>query len=114
MEAVEKQGFSGHQKSEGFLSEPNPEVQPTQEEPLEDAAQQEIEEQPRPSAHWTGKINEWWFRLKKFGKECRRVMKVTQKPNREEFLTIAKVSALGMAIIGMIGFILSMIQQLIL
>ncbi|MBI4153144.1 protein translocase SEC61 complex subunit gamma [Candidatus Woesearchaeota archaeon] len=60
------------------------------------------------------KISEWWFQLKKFGRECRRVMKVTQKPNREEFLTIAKVSALGMGIIGLIGFVLSMVQQLIL
>ena len=117
MEAVEKQGFSGHQKSEGFLREPNPEVQPKDEETAQQTQYQEPEQQPQQpaeSGNGVKKIKEWWFQLKKFGKECRRVLKVTQKPNKEEFLTIAKVSALGMSIIGLIGFALSMIQQLIL
>ncbi len=55
-----------------------------------------------------------WQRFKRFLNECNRVLKVTQKPNKAEFLTTVKVSAIGLAIIGMIGFILSMIQQLLL
>ena len=53
-------------------------------------------------------------KLKRFLRECRRVLKVLRKPGKEEFLTTAKVSALGLAIIGFIGFALSMVQQLVL
>ena len=59
-------------------------------------------------------IGRYWLRFKQFIKECQRVLKVLQKPSKEEFLTISKVSALGIAVIGLIGFILSIIQQLIL
>ena len=55
-----------------------------------------------------------WAKLLRFFKECRRVMKVIRKPNKEEFLSIVKVSALGLAAVGLIGFILSLVQQLIL
>ena len=82
-------------------------------EPQEQFAHQ-TESHSNEQGKWTKKVSEWWFQLKKFGRECRRVLKVTQKPNKEEFLTIAKVSALGMTIIGLIGFALSMAQQLIL
>ena len=52
-------------------------------------------------------------KAKKFLKECRRVLKVTRKPDSHEFKTIVKVSGLGMAIIGVIGFLLSMGKQLL-
>jgi len=52
-------------------------------------------------------------KLKKFIKECRRVLRVTRKPNKEEFKTIVKVSGLGMIIIGLIGFLISMGKQLL-
>jgi len=55
-----------------------------------------------------------WIKLKRFGKECRRVLKVTKKPDKQEFITIVKVSALGMAIIGVIGFLISLIKELLL
>ncbi|HIH44883.1 MAG TPA: protein translocase SEC61 complex subunit gamma [Candidatus Methanoperedenaceae archaeon] len=35
-----------------------------------------------------------------------RVLKLTRKPTREEFITIAKVSGAGILLIGIIGFIL--------
>jgi protein transport protein SEC61 subunit gamma-like protein len=35
-----------------------------------------------------------------------RVLKLTKKPSREEFLTIAKVAGLGILAIGFIGFII--------
>lgn len=50
-------------------------------------------------------------RFSLFVKECVRVLKVTKKPTKEEFKTIVKVSALGMAIIGLIGFLILLIKQ---
>ena len=41
-------------------------------------------------------------------RECHRVLKVTKKPNSEEFKTIVKVSAAGMLLIGLIGFLIQM------
>jgi len=35
-----------------------------------------------------------------------RVLKLTKKPSREEFLTIAKVAGIGILAIGAIGFII--------
>lgn len=35
-----------------------------------------------------------------------RVLKLTKKPSREEFLTIAKVAGIGILVIGAIGFII--------
>jgi protein transport protein SEC61 subunit gamma and related proteins len=34
-----------------------------------------------------------------------RVLKLTKKPSREEFLTIAKVAGLGILAVGVLGFI---------
>jgi len=50
-------------------------------------------------------------RFSTFLRECVRVLKVTKKPTKEEFKTIVKVSALGMAIIGLIGFLILLIKQ---
>ncbi len=44
-------------------------------------------------------------KLKSFYHECIRVLKVTKKPDKQEFLTIVKVSGLGIILIGFIGFI---------
>lgn len=35
-----------------------------------------------------------------------RVLKLTKKPSREEFLTIAKVAGLGILAIGVVGFLI--------
>jgi len=35
-----------------------------------------------------------------------RVLKLTKKPSREEFLTIAKVAGIGILAVGAIGFII--------
>jgi len=52
------------------------------------------------------------LKLKIFSSECLRVLKVTKKPDKIEFKTIVKASALGMAIIGLIGFIINMMNQM--
>jgi len=52
-------------------------------------------------------LKEHWVKLKSFSIECRRVLKVTKKPTMPEFKAIVKVTALGMLVIGLIGFIIS-------
>lgn len=53
------------------------------------------------------------LRIKSKLKEYRRVLRITKKPGMEEFKSTVKVTGLGIVIIGMIGFIISMIAQLI-
>jgi protein transport protein SEC61 subunit gamma-like protein len=40
-------------------------------------------------------------------------MRITKKPDKNEFLTIVKVSGLGILLIGFVGFIAHMIYQVI-
>lgn len=58
---------------------------------------------PKPTK--TSKLKSFWI-------ECKRVLRVTKKPDKQEFATIVKVSALGMAIIGVIGFLISLLKEL--
>ena len=53
-----------------------------------------------------------WTKFKRFIIECKRVLMVTKKPDSMEFKTIVKVSGLGMAVIGLIGFVIQMIKQI--
>ncbi|HLD12366.1 MAG TPA: protein translocase SEC61 complex subunit gamma [Candidatus Nanoarchaeia archaeon] len=48
-------------------------------------------------------------KTKKFITECVRVFKITKKPTKEEFNTILKASALGITIIGLLGFIIQIL-----
>lgn len=46
-------------------------------------------------------------------KESRRVLKITEKPDREEFSMSAKITGAGMIIIGVIGFMFYLASNLI-
>ena len=48
-----------------------------------------------------------------FVKECGRVLKVTKKPTMKDYKTIVKISALGIAIIGLLGFFIHIASILI-
>ena len=48
-----------------------------------------------------------------FIKQSKRVLKVARKPDREEFFDFSKVTAIGIAIIGVIGFIIVLLGQLL-
>ncbi|MDO8556649.1 MAG: protein translocase SEC61 complex subunit gamma [Nanoarchaeota archaeon] len=48
-------------------------------------------------------------RMKRFINECIRVFKITKKPSKEEFTTILKASALGVAIVGILGFLIQIL-----
>ena len=52
--------------------------------------------------------------LKSFIGKCKRVWLVLKKPTKDEFLKVAKVSAVGIAIIGLLGFLISIIMKLFL
>lgn len=48
-----------------------------------------------------------------FIKLCQRVLHVSKKPGKEEFVNVAKITGLGVLVIGSIGFILTMAAQLL-
>ncbi|MCG2827662.1 MULTISPECIES: protein translocase SEC61 complex subunit gamma [unclassified Methanothermobacter] len=48
-----------------------------------------------------------------FIKQSKRVLKVSKKPTREEYLNVSKVTGIGIILIGVIGFIISIIAQLL-
>ncbi len=48
-------------------------------------------------------------KAKEFIRQCRRVLMVATKPDLEEFKTSVKITGLGFLVIGIIGFIISMI-----
>ncbi len=51
------------------------------------------------------------FNLKIFFNKCVRVWHVLRKPEKEEFYMVAKVSVIGILLIGLIGFIISLIVR---
>ncbi|MFW6378391.1 MAG: protein translocase SEC61 complex subunit gamma [Nanoarchaeota archaeon] len=50
-------------------------------------------------------------KLKSFYKECVRVFKITKKPSNSEYKAILKVSGLGILVIGLLGFIIHLIDH---
>jgi protein transport protein SEC61 subunit gamma-like protein len=74
-----------------------------------DEVSQKLKEEPKQvGAPIPGKLD----KLKTFIVECKRVLRVTKKPNKEEFQTIVKVSAIGMGIIGVLGFLVHFIKEI--
>lgn len=51
--------------------------------------------------------------LARFMKMNQRVLRVAKRPDREEYLNVAKITGLGIIVIGVIGFIISLIAQLL-
>lgn len=58
-------------------------------------------------------LSSYWAKFKVFANECLRVLKITRKPSKTEFKTIVKVSGLGMVIIGLMGFVITMLKELL-
>jgi len=52
-------------------------------------------------------------KLKSFIYQCKIVLRVTKKPTKQEFNTVLKVSAIGIIIIGIIGFIIQILDQVL-
>lgn len=51
-------------------------------------------------------------KFRNFVSESKRVLRVTKKPDKEEYKTIMKVSAIGIALVGLIGFLLHMVNEM--
>lgn len=51
--------------------------------------------------------------LDKLWKDCKRVLKVARKPDGSEYLDFSKITALGIVVIGAVGFVIVLISQLI-
>jgi protein transport protein SEC61 subunit gamma-like protein len=54
----------------------------------------------------------WKTKLGSFILQCGRVWHVLRKPTAEEFKAISKVSAIGILVIGAVGFIISDVIKL--
>ena len=54
-----------------------------------------------------------WTELKDFMAKCGRVLVVMRKPSKQEYKLIAQAAALGMLLMGAIGFFISMIVKLL-
>jgi len=85
----------------------------TDEQPIaakpKDEVSEKLKNEPKAiGAPISGKFD----KLKTFVVECKRVLRVTKKPNNEEFKTIVKVSAIGMGIIGVLGFLVHFIKEI--
>ncbi len=52
---------------------------------------------------WTEKVKRWFL-------EYKRVLTVTKKPTKEEYITVVKISGLGILLIGLLGFLIQMLE----
>jgi protein transport protein SEC61 subunit gamma-like protein len=52
-------------------------------------------------------------KLKRFIKEVIRVIRITKKPTLSEYKSLLKVTGLGISIIGLLGFVIFLINQLL-
>lgn len=48
--------------------------------------------------------------MRKFFHDAKRVIAVARKPDREEYLQVAKVAGLGILLIGVVGFVIMLIS----
>ncbi len=78
-------------------------------EPVEELPPKLVEQPRHIGTPVPGKIE----RLKAFIMECKRVLRVTKKPDKQEFVTIVKISSVGIAIIGFIGFLVHFAKELL-
>ena len=51
--------------------------------------------------------------LQEFVHQAKRVLRVARKPDSEEYMNVAKITGIGIVIIGIIGFIIQLASNLI-
>lgn len=51
--------------------------------------------------------------LKEFLHRVKRVLQVARKPDKEEYLNVAKITAIGLTIIGSVGYIIQFVRWII-
>jgi protein transport protein SEC61 subunit gamma-like protein len=50
--------------------------------------------------------------IQKTLKEWNRVIKLSRKPKKNEFMMIAKITGMGIIVVGAVGFVIRMVIQL--
>ncbi|MBI5066404.1 protein translocase SEC61 complex subunit gamma [Candidatus Woesearchaeota archaeon] len=45
--------------------------------------------------------------------DCKRVLKSTRKPTREELKNTVKISGIGLILIGTVGFLIHLVKEII-
>ena len=53
------------------------------------------------------------FNAKEYTQKVLRVLRLTTKPEKKDYWNIAKITALGMIIIGLVGYIIESLKYLI-
>jgi protein transport protein SEC61 subunit gamma-like protein len=49
--------------------------------------------------------------VREFFQNCKRLFKVARKPDQEEYLRVAKITGLGILLIGAVGFAIMLLKQ---
>jgi len=52
-----------------------------------------------------------WISTKSFMIKCKRVWHILKKPSRKEYEQIAKVSGIGILVLGALGFLISIVLK---
>lgn len=74
---------------------------------------EEMAEEPGKKQQLVSQLHYYFLKLKSFYVECLRVWKITRRPDRDEFKTIVKISGLGILLIGVIGFIVHFVKEVL-
>lgn len=51
--------------------------------------------------------------IQKFLHQAKRVLKVARKPDQDEYMQVAKITTIGLIIIGVIGFVIKLVSNLL-
>ncbi len=51
--------------------------------------------------------------IREFLHQAKRVLQVAKKPDTEEYFNVAKITGLGIILIGVIGFIITLVGNLL-
>ena len=51
--------------------------------------------------------------VKGFVKKVVRVLKLSTKPSKEEFIAVAKITGLGIIVIGLVGYVITSLSHLL-
>ncbi|MBU0894390.1 MAG: protein translocase SEC61 complex subunit gamma [Nanoarchaeota archaeon] len=52
------------------------------------------------------------LKSKSFLLKCKRVWHILKKPNKKEYEQVSKISSIGIAILGLLGFLISLIMKI--
>ncbi len=47
--------------------------------------------------------------MRKFLSNCKRVLRIARKPDKSEYLQVAKITGIGIMLIGFIGFLIMLV-----